>query len=237
MKNKRIVGALLLLLIFSTNRVYAMKEFAATTFSDLSIETDYFEGIDWAVENGVTMGYGDRTWRPNSCVTRAEIVKMAFEAVPGEEIDFKKSYVSPFKDVKYSDWYYHYANRAKELGYVDGYADGSFKGGECLNRAEALKITVKMMINNPSLDNSNGTIFCGDNKVKDLDGNSWYAPYARLLVANELVGLNHTGLYSDKKNKIKKSKVDITYLPADSMSRGEVVEMLYLLKNSDKYNK
>lgn len=234
MKNKKIVGALLLALLVSTGIAQAMKEDAATTFDDVKDDSEYFEGINWAVEEGVAIGYGDKTWKPNVCVTRAEIIKMAFEAVPGEEIVSKKSFASPFTDVKVSDWYYQYANQAKELGYVDGYEDGSFKATECVNRAEAMKIVVKMMINSPHLDMSTEPVYCGENLVKDIDGGSWYAPYARFLMTDQLVGVNHA--LDDKKAK-KNSKNEINYQPSDSMTRKEVAEMLYLVRNSEKYNK
>lgn len=237
MKNKKIVGALLLALLVSTGTAQAMREDAATTFADIKDDSEYFEGINWAVEEGVAIGYGDRTWKPDVCVTRAEIVKMSFEAVLGEEIVSKKSFDSPFTDVKPSDWYYQYANQAKELGYVEGYEDGSFKATECVNRAEAMKIAVKMLINNPDLNFSKEPVYCGENLVKDIDGASWYAPYARLLIGNELVGLNHTDIYADKKTKVKKGKGDITFSPSDNMTRKEVAEMLYLVRNSEKYNK
>ena len=230
MKNKNKLGVAICLSLMLAGMAQALKEDAATTFADINQESEYFDGINWAVDQGVAVGYGDRTWKPDNCVTRAELIKMSFEAVPGEEVSAKKDYKSPFIDIKNSEWFYSYANQAKELGYIDGYEDGSFKGMECVNRAEAMKIAVNMMISAPELDKSSDPVYCGENLVNDIDGSSWYAPYARFLMKDQLVGINHAVF--DKKNKS-----DINYKPNDNMSRKEVAEMLYLVKKSSKYNK
>lgn len=241
MKNKNKLRVAFCLTLLLGGIAQAMKEDAATTFVDINADSEYFDGINWAINEGVAVGYGDRTWKPDACVTRAELVKMSFEAIPGDEMADKSTYSAPFTDIKPTDWYYKYANEAKKLGYITGYEDGSFRGTECVNRAEAMKVSVNMMINSPMLDKSTDPVYCGENLVKDIDGSSWYAPYARFLMSDQLIGMNHA-LSDDKDGKKDRKdkqdkKTEINYKPADKMSRKEVAEMLYLVKHSSKYNK
>lgn len=43
------------------------------TFSDVPADHPYYDSIEWAVENGITTGYPDGTYRPDDTVTRGEM--------------------------------------------------------------------------------------------------------------------------------------------------------------------
>ena len=51
----------------------------SVTFTDIPTNGDVSE-IAWAVENGITNGYGDNTFRPDNTCTRGEIVTMLYRA-------------------------------------------------------------------------------------------------------------------------------------------------------------
>jgi uncharacterized protein YkwD len=73
-----------------------------------------------------------------------------------------------FTDVKETDWYAIYLCSAKQEGFIDGYADGSFKPNNVINIAEASKIAVKILNLN---DNA-------------ITGKYWYSSYLHILTVN-----------------------------------------------------
>ncbi len=77
---------------------------------------------------------------PDDVLSRAEFIKIALNAI-GEDVDpFEDVEDSPFFDVPLYAWYVPYVKRAKQLGLINGYPDGSFKPDSPINRVEAIKI-------------------------------------------------------------------------------------------------
>ena len=96
--------------------------------------------------SGAVQGYpDDGTFRPDTLLNRAEFVKILIEyhhkvsgGDPGKCFtDFSSG------GLESAEWYYAYACKAKVLGYVYGYPDGSFGGTKNINLAEALKIVMQ----------------------------------------------------------------------------------------------
>ena len=81
---------------------------------------------------GLIKGYADGTFKPNNNVTRAEFVVMMNNA-----LGFEDAEDIAFGDVKAGDWYYNAVAKAVAAGYSKGYADGTFKPGATITRAEA----------------------------------------------------------------------------------------------------
>ena len=106
----------------------------SNSFSDVS-SSDWFNNAVSTLENaGVISGYSDNTFRPNEFITRAELVKIA--------VSFYGTTAG--KDTHFSDTSAHWANAfieaAREMGFVDGYTDGTFRPDDYVTRAEAMKI-------------------------------------------------------------------------------------------------
>jgi hypothetical protein len=47
---------------------------ASSNFKDVASDDWYKKSVDWAVENGITSGYGQGTFQPNKICTRAMMV-------------------------------------------------------------------------------------------------------------------------------------------------------------------
>lgn len=207
---------------------------AEMTFSDVNSSTDYFQAINWVAQQGIATGYQDGRWGPDDCVTRAQLVKMisllGSLGGPVETQYFGQS-AGTFKDVSKNDWFYVDVYNAKDAGWITGYADGTFKPNQCVNRAEAMKIAANTMFYNPTLDSSGGPIMYDDKIVNDIKIADWYGPFARLLFKDRLVGTNHT---------VRVGEVGgaslINFFPSQSMSRKEVAEMLHRIVYSWAYN-
>lgn len=85
-------------------------------------------------------GRSKGVFAPDDFLSRAEFTKIALNAI-GEEIDpFENVEDSPFFDVPLYAWYVPYIKRAKDLGLIVGYPDGTFKPDSPINRVEAIKL-------------------------------------------------------------------------------------------------
>ncbi|MCR4670665.1 MAG: S-layer homology domain-containing protein [Saccharofermentans sp.] len=102
------------------------------TFTDVDQKEYYYKPVLWAVEKGITTGYDDNTFRPQTVCTRAQTVtflwRMAGKPNPG-------STAGKFSDVKTTDYFYKATLWASEMKILAGYDDGTFRPkGECLRR-------------------------------------------------------------------------------------------------------
>ena len=85
-------------------------------------------------------GYNDGTFRPDDNVSRAEFVAMTvrFNSLFN---DVKKgSYTVKYTDVATNYWAYSDVAYAKHAGWLNGYADGTFKGDNAITRAEVVTV-------------------------------------------------------------------------------------------------
>ena len=85
--------------------------------------------------------------------------------------------VQAFTDVSTSTRHYKAVNFVKEKSIVKGYADGTFKPKQQINRAELVKIIVESKYDKTTIDKCTKAYF------KDVSAKAWYAKY--LCVAKE----------------------------------------------------
>lgn len=126
----------------------------------------------------VIEGNPDGTFTPEREVNRAEFVKMLTLAADKPLTD--KEDLECFEDFTGEEqWYWQYACSAKELDFVDGHPDGTFRGETTVNLAEAVKMAVEAW-NLPL-----------PRYVKEPD--NWYDPYLDTAAG--------TGLFTELPNK------------------------------------
>ncbi len=118
-------------------------------------------------DDGVIDGYADGTFHPRETINRAELLKIVFKG---------KSDVVPvhrrcFRDVNPDAWYAPYVCAAKQRGIIQGYSDNSFRPGEPVNFAEAIKMVI----------NAYGE------EVQEGTGADWYKPYGELLETQQVL--------------------------------------------------
>ena len=89
-----------------------------------------------AVKEGIIKGYEDGTIQPNRTITRGEMVAIIVRML-GIQVEGAKA---AFKDVDDTLWSAPYICAAAELGFVNGYEDGSFRPDKGITRAEAFTI-------------------------------------------------------------------------------------------------
>ena len=152
-----------------------------SNFNDVSKSEWYSDYIGYLSKYGIIKGYADNTFRPDDNVSRAEFVAMTvrFNSLFN---DVKKgSYTVKYTDVATNYWAYSDVAYAKHAGWLNGYADGTFKGDNAITRAEV--VTVVNRATGRKADESyitkNVSVL---NKFTDIRNNSmWY--YADVLSA------------------------------------------------------
>ncbi len=112
-----------------------------------------------------------------------------------------------FNDVKGSDSYDYQIDWLADNGVIRGYDDGTFKPGQCVNRAEFLKMLYATRQADVSTPNPSAMYL-----FSDVDLKAWYWPYLRYAITNGIV----QG-YPDK-----------TFRPANCVNRVEAVKMAVL---------
>lgn len=177
----------------------------ALAFSDVPNTHNNYIAIDYLSSNGIVNGYEDGTFKPGQVVNRAEALKIILEGSGIQVGDVTETI--EFSDVKTADWFARYIMSAKSLGIVNGNPDGTFAPGRDVARAEFLKMLL----------NSNGfkaEKWEGVQIFPDVPADAWFVAY-----------MNYAGqagiVSGDSEGNLR---------PGEALSRGEVAEIMYLLR-------
>jgi hypothetical protein len=141
--------------------------FNGAGFSDLGNFGWARLAIEDLARKGIINGMGEARFAPEAPLTRAQFAKMVVLAL-GEKPQTGTD--SRFADIKGSDWYYGYVEKAAALGMITGYPDGTFRPEQVLSRQEMLTIAVKAMQADPGSEGADAdlqTPFKGETKISD----------------------------------------------------------------------
>ncbi|MBS7365996.1 MAG: S-layer homology domain-containing protein, partial [Oscillospiraceae bacterium] len=98
------------------------------------IASPYRKAVAWAVEKGITTGYGDGTFRPNDSVTRAQFVTFLWRY---ENRPATSGSIAGFTDAaSIAEPYQQAVAWAVEKGITTGYNDGTFRPNDSVTRAQ-----------------------------------------------------------------------------------------------------
>lgn len=190
---------LLLISLFLFLISIASTAFAAS-YPDVPEDHPNYQAIEYLDESQIINGYEDGTFGPDNLVNRAEASKIIIGSL---NIPHEESYAEIFPDVKKDQWFFPYIMSAQKNGFVNGYADNTFKPGDTVNLAETLKILV--LTSKVKLPEVTADVFI------DVPAKEWYAPYM-------LYARNHNIVLSD----------DYGYAaPDQAMTRAAFSEIVY----------
>ena len=124
-----------------TEQMEANKSYPAS-FSDVTSAHWAANYIGYMEQFGIVRGYRDGTFRPNAPITRAEFAAICcrFEQLTDG--------TAAFTDVPASHWAAKSIAYAATRGWVTGYADGTFKPGNNITRAEVAAVTCRLLERN-----------------------------------------------------------------------------------------
>jgi|GEM_PF-3417403 len=183
----------------------AFPAFAAPQPSDISGHWAQ-KALQYYLKNGVINGYNDNTVRPDSLITKAELIRIINAA-----LGFTEKSDRQFSDVKEDAWYANDLLIARKAGYFQGIGDNKAGAEDAVTRQDALTMIARAF--KLVEDNSSSEL-----NFKDTGEISNYALNAiKALVKNSyLTGYN-----------------DNTIRPKGSISRAEALWMLYRISNGD----
>ncbi|WP_409969503.1 S-layer homology domain-containing protein [Bengtsoniella intestinalis] len=169
----------------------------ASGFSDVDGDAYYYEAMLWAVENGITTGYTDGTFRATTSCTRAQVVTFLWRAAgePEASID------NPFSDLDEDAYYYEAVLWAVENGITAGYTDGTFGADDTCTRGQIVTFMFRM----------DGEEAVDGDAMPDVDEDTYC--YDSVMWAVE--------------NGITTGYTDGTFGPNDLCNRGQIVTFLY----------
>ena len=105
---------------------------AATGFSDVGTDHFFAEDIQFMIDQELTKGYDDGTFRPERTLTRAE----AATFIARYEGISQSTEKSSFPDVDEDHFAKEYIEGAMLAGYIEGFEDGTFRPGASLTREQ-----------------------------------------------------------------------------------------------------
>ncbi|MCL2126475.1 MAG: S-layer homology domain-containing protein [Oscillospiraceae bacterium] len=111
-------------------------------FPDVDLTRWYGEAVDVMSDLGVINGYPDGTFRPNAAITRAELAVISARFA-------LMMRMAPHNHPSFSDISGHWAEEdiiyAAEIGWVNGYNDGTFGPRKNISRAEFITLVNRML--------------------------------------------------------------------------------------------
>lgn len=105
------------------------------SFSDVGAHAWYGTALAWAAGEGIVTGFGDGTFRPDEPVNRAQLASMLWNLAdrPPSAGDVA------FADVAPTAWYGPAVGWIVELGYAEGFPNGTFRPLDPVNRAQGVR--------------------------------------------------------------------------------------------------
>ena len=138
---------------------------ANSVFTDVAFGKWYNKSISTMAKIGIVKGRTANAFAPNAPITRAEFAAIC-SRFDRSNVEIK----SDFNDIS-GHWAENEIRRAASLGWIKGYADGSFKPDQNITRAEAASMINRMLHRLPETadDLLDGMIQWPDNQPSD-----WY---------------------------------------------------------------
>lgn len=186
---------------------------AASVFPDVPQGHLFQEAVEELVRAQVINGNPDGTFQPEESVNRAAMLKMLYKA-KGKTPDPLS--VRCFPDVEIGSWYEPFVCDAAARKYVNGYANGTFRPNDAVNKVEALKmITTVFDIPLEVITDDNREIV----NFADVSLSAWYTQYLLTAYNTRVLPIpGQTGAH---------------FGPQDSLKRGEAAAYIYNALHAD----
>ncbi|GIQ70870.1 peptidase S8 [Xylanibacillus composti] len=111
-------------------------------FKDVNRNHWAYEAIAQASAEGWIAGYPDGTFAPNKLLTRMEMAVLLSQAMQVKGIAGRSA---PFKDVPGTQWGADRVRALKQLGWISGYEDNTFRPGSTSTRAEFVSMLYNLV--------------------------------------------------------------------------------------------
>ncbi|MDP4007915.1 MAG: FG-GAP-like repeat-containing protein [Candidatus Peregrinibacteria bacterium] len=174
------------------------------------VESSVCDAIGFVKNAGIFSGTAEGKLELDRPINRAEVTKVLSEAF---DFTLEVPIDGEFSDVDITQWYAPYIQTAKINGIVEGYADGTFKPEQTINKVELLKVVLEMA------ETDFSTVDIGQSLYDDIEAtaeNEWFIKYTNFAHTKELIEVSENSLN-----------------PNEAMSRKDVIQLLYRMKETD----
>lgn len=138
-RSQRVIGLLLAVaMLLTLGTVMMIPANADNPFPDVPAGAWYEKAVVSCYEQGLVSGYEDKTFRPDSKLTRAEMA-----VIMNKLLKLKDSAENTYKDVKAGQWYTDAVLHCVKAGVMSGYDAKTFGISDTLNREQGAVILAK----------------------------------------------------------------------------------------------
>ena len=151
----------------------------ATDFRDFDRTAWYAEAVTAAVDNGLLYGKSSTIIDPNGDMTRAEmaaIINRSFGC-------YKTAYISQYKDVSKSKWYYKDVALAVQMGTYNGRSNSSMAPDAPISRQEAMTVVARALeLDYDAYAKTDLSAFSDHSEIS-----GWALPYVRAMIGADYI--------------------------------------------------
>ncbi len=152
-------------------------------FADVKSSEWYSKFIGYIEKYGIIKGYSDNTFKPDENISRAEFVSMTVRYYGlFDKINYPAN-TTKYSDIDGKHWAVKDISFAKNIGWLNGYADGTFRPDNNITRAEVVTVVNHATGRHADKEyiNKNLSVL---NKFTDLKNNSHWGYYEIMESAN-----------------------------------------------------
>ena len=131
--------------ILSEARGDELSEARSSRFPDVAPGAWYAGYVAYLEQLGVVVGYDDGKFHAEASITREQFVTMCVRLDEWMALETYESERAGFADVKDGYWAAEFIHEATRNGWIVGYPDGKFHGGDQITRAEVVTIVNRML--------------------------------------------------------------------------------------------
>jgi hypothetical protein len=162
-------------------------------FEDVQNSSWYYNSVKYCYDYGYISGTTATTFSPSTKITRGMMVTILWN-IAGKP---KAGAANPFSDLTEKNYYYNAAVWAASVGVINGYKDGTFRGGNSITREE-LAIMVRNYSQKVQKNYKKATVDL--TTYKDYNKVASYAQTAiQWAVANKVISGKNNGVALDPK--------------------------------------
>lgn len=122
-----------------------LTEARSASFPDVDPDAWYAGYVAYLEQLGVVVGYDDGKFHAGASITREQFVTMCVRLDEWMALETYESERTGFADVKDRHWAAAFIHEATRNGWIVGYPDGKFHGGDEITRAEVVTIVNRML--------------------------------------------------------------------------------------------
>ena len=131
--------------ILSETRGEDLPNGRSSRFPDVDPDAWYAGYVAYLEKLGVVVGYDDGKFHAEASITREQFVTVCARLADWMELETYETDLGSFPDVTRDHWAARYIREAARNGWIVGYPDGLFHGGDQITRAEVVTIVNRML--------------------------------------------------------------------------------------------